>query len=63
MVLCAWYGDRYEFRDGATTADGVLLLLDEFAMMLYDAMDFTSETGSPLRGSRLQTDGTTVVSL
>ena len=37
--------DIYEFRDGAPTADGVLLL-DELAMMLYDAMDFTSETGS-----------------
>ena len=38
------YGDRYEFRDGAPTADGVLLL-DELAMT-YDAMDFASETGS-----------------
>ena len=34
-----------EFRDGAPTADGVLLLLDEFAMM-YDAMEFASETAS-----------------
>ena len=39
------YDDRYEFRDGAPAADGVLLL-DELAMMLYDAMDFASETGS-----------------
>ena len=39
------YGDRYEFRDGAPTADGVLLL-DELAMMMYNAMDFASETGS-----------------
>ena len=39
------YGDRYEFRDGAPTADGVLLL-DELAMMMYHAMDFASETGS-----------------
>ena len=38
------YGDRYEFRDGAPTADGVLLL-GELAMM-YDAMDFASESGS-----------------
>ena len=45
MVLCTWYGDRYEFRDGAPTADGVLLL-GELAMMLYDAMDFASEAGS-----------------
>ena len=40
-----WYGDRYEFRDGAPTADGVLLL-GELAMMPYDAMDFASEAGS-----------------
>ena len=39
------YGDRYEFRDGAPTADGVPLL-DELAMMLYDTMDFASEAGS-----------------
>ena len=39
------YGDRYEFRDGVPTADGVLLL-DELAMMMYDAMDFASETGT-----------------
>ena len=39
------YDDRHEFRDGAPAADGVLLL-DELAMMLYDAMDFASETGS-----------------
>ena len=39
------YGDRYEFRDGAPTADGVLLL-DELGMMLYDAMDFASKAGS-----------------
>ena len=39
------YGDRYEFRDGAPTADSVLLL-DELAMTMYDAMDFASETGS-----------------
>ena len=38
------YGYRYVFRDGALTADGVLLL-DELAMM-YDAMDFARETGS-----------------
>ena len=38
------YGDRYEFRDGAPTADGVLLL-GELGMMLYDAMDFASEAG------------------
>ena len=38
--MCTWYGDRYEFRDGAPTADSVLLLLGELAMMLYDAMDF-----------------------
>ena len=45
LVLCTWYGDRYEFRDGAPTADGVLLL-GELAMMVYDAMDFASEAGS-----------------
>ena len=45
-MLCTWYDDRHEFRDGAQTADGVLLLLDELAMMLYDAMDFASEAGS-----------------
>ena len=45
LVLCTWYGDRHEFRDGAPTADGVLLL-DELTMMLYDAMDFASEAGS-----------------
>ena len=45
MVLCTWYGDRYEFRDGAPTADGVLLL-GELAMMLYNAMDFAIETSS-----------------
>ena len=39
------YGDRYEHKTGAPTADGVLLL-DELAMMMYDAMDFASETGS-----------------
>ena len=39
------YGDRYEFRDGAPTADGVLLL-GGLAMMVYDAMDFASEAGS-----------------
>ena len=39
------YGDRYEFRDGAPTADSVLLL-DELAITMYDAMDFASETGS-----------------
>ena len=44
-MLCTWYGDRYEFRDGAPTADGVLLL-GELAMMVYDAMDFASEAGS-----------------
>ena len=38
------YGDRYEFKNGAPTADGVLLLED--AMMMYDAMDFASEPGS-----------------
>ena len=38
------YGDRYESRDGAPTADGILLL-SELAMMLYDAMDFASEAG------------------
>ena len=37
------YGDRYELRFGAPTVDGVLLL-DEFAMMLHDAMDFARET-------------------
>ena len=37
--------DRYEFRDGAPTADGVLLL-DELAMMMHDEMDFASEAGS-----------------
>ena len=42
LMVC---GDRYEFRDGAPTADGVLLL-DELAMMMYDAMDFASETSS-----------------
>ena len=42
------YGDRYEFRDGAPTADGVLRL-NELAMMMYDEMDFACETGS-LRG-------------
>ena len=45
MVWCTWYGVRYEFRDGAPTADCVLLL-GELAMMLYDAMDFASEAGS-----------------
>ena len=45
MYPGTWYGDRLEFRDGAPTADGVLLL-DELAMMLYDAMDFASEAGS-----------------
>ena len=45
MVPGIGYGDRYEFRDGAPTADGVLLL-DELAMMLYDVMDFARETGS-----------------
>ena len=39
------YDDTYEFREGAPTADGALLL-DELAMMMYDAMDFASETGS-----------------
>ena len=39
-IVC---GDRYEFRDGAPTADGVLLL-DELAMM-YDAIDFETGTG------------------
>ena len=43
-IVC---GNGYEFRDGAPTADGVLLLLlDELAMMLYDAMDFASEASS-----------------
>ena len=37
------YGDRYEFREGAPTADGVLPL-DELAKMMYDAVDFASET-------------------
>ena len=41
---CTWYGGRYELRDGATTADDVLLL-EELAMM-YDAMDFASREGS-----------------
>ena len=45
LVVCTCYGDRHEFRDGAPTADGVLLL-DELAMMLHDAMDFVSEAGS-----------------
>ena len=45
MYPGTWYGDRLEFRDGAPTADGVLLL-DEIAMMMHDAMDFASETGS-----------------
>ena len=36
---------RHEFRNGAPTVDGVLLL-DELAMMMHDAMDFASETGS-----------------
>ena len=53
MVLCTWHGDRYEFRDGAPTADGVLLL-GELAMMLYDAKDFASEAGSL---QRLSTTG------
>ena len=44
-IVC---GDRYEFRDGAPTADGVPLL-DELAMM-HDSMDFASETGSLLQG-------------
>ena len=39
------YDDRYEFKDGASTANGVLLL-GELALMLYDAIDFASETGS-----------------
>ena len=43
--MCTWYGDRCKFRDGAPTADSVLLL-GELAMMLYDAMDFASEAGS-----------------
>ena len=43
-IVC---GNGYEFRDGAPAADGVLLLLlDELAMMLYDAMDFASEASS-----------------
>ena len=46
MVLCTWYGDKHEFRDGAPTADGVLRLLDELAVMLYNAMYFASEAGS-----------------
>ena len=45
MTFGTWYGDRYEFRDGAPTADGALLL-DELAMNLYDDMDFASEPGS-----------------
>ena len=45
MVFCTWYGDRHEFRDGARTADGVLLL-NELATILYDAMDFASDAGS-----------------
>ena len=45
MIVGIVYGDRYEFRDGAPTADGVLLL-DELTTMMYDAMDFASETGS-----------------
>ena len=49
VKFCIVYGDRYEFRDWAPTADGVLLL-DELAMMMYDAMDCASETGS-LQGS------------
>ena len=39
------YGDIYEFRDGAPTADDVPLM-DELALMMYAAMDFTSKTGS-----------------
>ena len=39
------YGDRCDFRDGAPTADGVLLL-DELALMMHDEMDFASEAGS-----------------
>ena len=46
LVLCTWYGGRYEFRDGAPTADDGVLLLGELAMMLYDAMDFAGEAGS-----------------
>ena len=34
-----------EFRDGAPTADGVLLL-GRLAMMVYDAMGFASKAGS-----------------
>ena len=45
LVLCTWYGDKYEFRDGAPTADGVLLL-GELAMVQYDATAFASEAGS-----------------
>ena len=48
MVLCLAI-DIYEFRDGAPTADGILLL-DELAMM-HDAMDFASETGSLTSGA------------
>ena len=44
------YDDTYEFREGAPTADGALLL-DELAMMMYDAMDFASETGSLTSGA------------
>ena len=40
------HGNKYEFRNGVPTADGVYYLLDELAMMMYDAMDFASETGS-----------------
>ena len=54
------YGDRCEFRDGAPTADGVLLqLLNELAMM-YDAMDSRAKQVH-FRGSRLQTGGSCFV--
>ena len=49
LVLCSWNGDRHDSTDGASTADGALLL-DELDMMLYDAMDFASEAGSLQKG-------------
>ena len=45
MYLGIVCGDRFEFVDGAPTADCVLLL-DVLVMMLYNAMDFAREAAS-----------------
>ena len=55
------YGDRYEFRDGPPTVDGVLLLLsDELAMMMYIAMNSRAKQVH-FRGSRLLVGGCCLV--